>query len=220
MELSDPVEGVLLEISDTGIGMPPETQKSIFQPFFTTKDQKGTGLGLSIVEGIVQRHQGNIKVKSQEGEGTTFTIELPISTPVPDRKIPEVPCDTSLFGNILVIDDECHVREILCDILEMEGHKPQVAASGAQGLALLREGQYDLVLTDLKMPEMDGWEVARAVKAHHSDIPVVLISAWGMELTRKQISENGIAAVITKPFRSREITDTVSHLLTEQKRTV
>jgi len=213
-------EGVLLEISDTGIGMPPETQKSIFQPFFTTKDQKGTGLGLSIVEGIVQRHQGNIKVKSQEGEGTTFTIELPISTPVPDRKIPEVPCDTSLFGNILVIDDECHVREILCDILEMEGHKPQVAASGAQGLALLREGQYDLVLTDLKMPEMDGWEVARAVKAHHSDIPVVLISAWGMELTRKQISENGIAAVITKPFRSREITDTVSHLLTEQKRTV
>ncbi|MBI2998493.1 MAG: PAS domain S-box protein [Deltaproteobacteria bacterium] len=213
-------DGVLLEISDTGIGIPPETQKCIFQPFFTTKDRKGTGLGLSIVEGIVQRHQGNIWVKSQEGEGTTFTIELPLATPVADQKILAAPCVTSHSGNILVIDDDGQVREILCDILELAGHKPQGAASGAQGLALLREGGYDLVLTDLKMPEMDGWEVARAVKAHHPDIPVVLISAWGMELTGKQIRENGIAAVITKPFRSLEITDTVSHLLTEQKRTI
>lgn len=212
-------EGVVLEISDTGIGIPAEAQKSVFQPFFTTKNEKGTGLGLSIVEGIIQRHQGSIRFQSREGEGTTFTIELPSATPAGEGKFPAAPVEADPCGSMLVIDDESYVREILCDILEMEGHKPQGAASGAQGLAMLREGDYDLVLTDLKMSEMDGWEVARAVKNHHPDTPVILVSAWGMELTREQIEENGIDAVITKPFRSREIIDTVASLLAQRNRT-
>ena len=204
---------IVLEVSDTGIGIPPATQQSIFQPFFTTKNQKGTGLGLSIVEGIIQRHQGSIRVKSQEGQGTTFTIHLPIATPVADGETVKVSADTGPMGNILIIDDEEPVREILYDILELAGYKAQAVASGPEGLALLKETDFDLLITDLKMPVMNGWEVAKAVKASHPDLPVVLVTAWGKELTRKQSRGNGVAAVITKPFRSREITDTVSELL-------
>lgn len=211
-------DSIRLEVSDTGIGIPPDTQQSIFEPFFTTKNQKGTGLGLSIVEGIIERHQGSIRVQSQEGQGTTFTIQLPIATPVADSKPLEISGDTGPMGNILVIDDEEPVREILCDILELAGYRAQAVASGPEGLALLKEREYDLVITDLKMPEMNGWEVARAIKGHQQDLPVVLVTAWGKELTRKQIRENAIAAVITKPFRSREITDAVSTLLAKGKK--
>jgi len=209
---------ILLEVSDTGIGIPPEAQQRIFEPFFTTKNQKGTGLGLSIVEGIIQRHQGSIRVTSREGQGTTFTIQLPTAAPVADSQPTELPVDTGPTGNILVIDDEEPVREILCDILELAGYRAQAAASGPEGLALLKERKYDLVITDLRMPEMNGWEVARAIKGPQPHLPVVLVTAWGKELTRKQTQGNGIAAVVTKPFRSREITDTVRELLAGEKK--
>ncbi|MGH7267510.1 MAG: ATP-binding protein, partial [Candidatus Rokuibacteriota bacterium] len=203
--------GLEVTVADDGVGMSDEVRRRIFEPFFSTKGPGGTGLGLAMVYGIVSRHRGELFVESKEGAGARFTIQLPAADggaadgaaaralPAPDGTV-----------RVLVIDDEEPVREALADMLRLKHHYVVAAAEGAEGLARFAEAAFDLVMTDLAMPGMSGWQVAQAVKAQAPDVPVVLVTGWGVELPPEQLQANGVDRVITKPFRIEEVQGVVA----------
>jgi signal transduction histidine kinase/CheY-like chemotaxis protein len=200
---------VELSVSDTGVGMSESVRRRIFEPFFSTKGPRGTGLGLAMVYGIVSRHGGEILVDSTEGAGSTFTIRLPVghATPPPGRPGSVVGSESV---RVLVIDDEPFVRETLGEILRQQRHDVVIADDGASGLERFREGAFDLVMTDLAMPGMSGWQVAQAVKAVRPQVPVVLVTGWGVEVQADQLHTHGVDRVMTKPFRFEDVQQVVA----------
>ncbi len=193
---------VWLEVADTGCGMAPEVRTRVFDPFFSTKS-KGHGLGLSAVQGIIRAHRGGLGVDSLEGQGTTFRILLPAGSP-------DHPGASSLTGRglgaeakvVLVIDDEDYMLEVVADTLDMEGHRALLAASGEEGLELLRQqGQrIDLVLLDLTMPGWGGVETFRRLRALDAELPVVLCSGFAQEEAMAQVRGLDLAGFLQKPF--------------------
>jgi GAF domain-containing protein/anti-sigma regulatory factor (Ser/Thr protein kinase) len=204
---------VEIVIADSGVGMPEAVRRRIFEPFFTTKGPRGTGLGLAMAYGIVTRHGGQITVESEEGRGTEFTIRLPAARRGPIAPVPGVTLPPGRTARILVIDDEPEVRDTLADILEAEGHQVVAASSGAEGLARLGEAGFDLLMTDLAMPAMSGWQVAEAVQARVPGLPVVLVTGWGVEVPADQLRKGGVARVLTKPFRLDGVRELLAALL-------
>jgi GAF domain-containing protein/CheY-like chemotaxis protein len=200
---------VEMSVADTGVGMSESVRRRIFEPFFSTKGPRGTGLGLAMVYGIVSRHGGEILVESAEGSGSTFTIRLPMGRAAPPRGGPG-----STSGGesvrVLVIDDEPFVRDTLGEILRQQHHDVVVADDGASGLARFSEGAFDLVMTDLAMPGMSGWQVARAVKAVRPQVPVVLVTGWGVEVHADELHTHGVDRVMTKPFRFEDVQQVVA----------
>ena len=154
-------KGISIQISDSGIGMSDEVKRKIFEPFFTTKPFTNTGLGLSMSYGIIKRYGGEIEVESQKGKGTTFTISLPAGTDGREEATAAPGVRQGKEGRILVIDDEDLVRGLLADILSQNRHQVMVAKNGEEGIRLFKENKFDMVLTDLGMPGMSGWEVCR-----------------------------------------------------------
>ena len=152
-----------VEFTDTGPGMGAEQQGHIFEPFFTTKpESKGTGLGLSISYGIVKAHRGGIDVRSSEGEGTTFIIELPViaePSPASIDETHEVRHTKLNIQKVLVIDDEETINELITEILKEEGCHVDAVTTGELALQKMKEQTYDLILCDIRMPGMDGLEV-------------------------------------------------------------
>jgi signal transduction histidine kinase/CheY-like chemotaxis protein len=197
---------VQLTVSDTGVGMTPTVRPRIFDPFFTTKGPQGTGLGLAMTYGIVARHGGRIEVESQEGRGSTFRLTFPPASspasPPPPRE--EVPADAEAL-TCLVVDDEETVGTLLGDILESGGHRAVVCADGADAVARFRSEPCDVVFTDLAMPGLSGWQVARAVKAIDPDVPVFIVTGYGVELSREESRANGVDGVLAKPLGVQEI---------------
>ena len=189
-----------LEFSDNGMGMPEEVRQKIFEPFFSTKGAHGTGLGLSVSYSILERHEGSISVTSEHGNGTTFTIDLPAiateSTETEDAEdLDQVPA-----LKILVIDDEASVRETLAEMLVAVNHDVQLAESGHQALEKLISGNFDLVFTDLAMPEMDGWETARAIRKHCPNIRIIMVTGYGPATPPPIGEEHLVDGIIGKPF--------------------
>jgi len=195
---------VVAEVADTGVGMTDEIRRHLFDPFFTTKGAAGTGLGLSVVYGIVARHEGKIDLDTAVGTGTTFRIRFPI---------PEHPMEVAIGlggsnesaapvrpSRILVIDDEPDIADILREVLVAEGHTVETALCATDGLAKARQRSYDVVFTDLGMPDMSGWEVARAVRDERPGLPVVLVTGWGASLDEDELRRHQISAVVSKPF--------------------
>jgi CheY-like chemotaxis protein len=203
-----------LSIKDTGAGMPPHVRRRVFDPFFTTKGVTNSGLGLSVSYGIIHRHDGHIEVESQEGEGTAFTIRLPVNEGLVTRKEEEKPekvvCQEA---HILLVDDEEMILETLSEVLESEGHKVVAANGGREGLARFQEGAFDLVLTDLGMPEMSGWELAAAIKQIDPAMPVAMITGWGAEFTSEQLKARGIDLIMAKPFECAQISGLVAQAM-------
>jgi two-component system NtrC family sensor kinase len=154
---------IVMEVEDTGPGIPSEQLNRIFEPFFTTKEVgQGTGLGLSLTYGIVQEHGGSIRADSTPGEGSRFTLEIPVVAVEPASKEGHAVDSTSQEATpakrILVVDDEESIRTMLREMLENEGHVVATASDGSLALqALGRDPAYDLILTDLKMPVLDGY---------------------------------------------------------------
>ncbi|MBI4241533.1 MAG: GAF domain-containing protein [Candidatus Rokubacteria bacterium] len=205
-------QGVHCSITDTGVGMDEPAQQRAMEPFFTTKGPRSTGLGLSVSYGIVKRHGGELAVESREGQGTTVTLCLPLAPPLSGAAPAHAPASTSRGRlNILVIDDEDQVRAVLAEMLATLGHTVVQAAGGPVGLRLLTAGEpIDLVLTDLGMPEMTGWEVARIVKGRWPHLPVGLLTGWGEKPQTTPEECNGVDFVIAKPVSLEALREAIS----------
>ncbi|HEX9901074.1 MAG TPA: ATP-binding protein, partial [Candidatus Methylomirabilis sp.] len=202
---------VELTVADTGIGMAEGVRAQIFDPFFTTKGPGGSGLGLSVSYGIVKSHSGTISVKTAPGAGTTFTVTLPAA----EGKMAEEPeASVSVPGplRILVVDDEEGIRVSLYAALQREGHFVAVAASGEEGLRLFGISKFDVVLTDLGMPGMSGWQVAQAVKRLRPRTPVVLITGWGATLSEADRHRPEADAILAKPVTAKAILQLLARL--------
>jgi signal transduction histidine kinase/ActR/RegA family two-component response regulator len=196
---------VLCAVQDTGIGMPEAVRRRVFDPFFTTKGERGTGLGLSVVYGIVTRHGGDIDVESRLGRGTTFTLRLPVRAPKPSTDPARPEPAKVRAGRVLVVEDEDEVREILASVLRSDGHAVVTCPDGDRALAELGGDGFDLVITDLGMPGLSGWDVARAVKELHPGTPVAMVTGWSEQIDPAQAGKEGIDYLIAKPFRRQEI---------------
>ena len=194
-------QGAFCAVRDTGTGMSPEIQRRVFEPFFTTKGVRSTGLGLSVNYGILQRHGGELTIDSVEGQGTTVTVRLP-----PAPILAEAATATTIAApptplEILVIDDDPEVRSLLSEMLRQDGHRVTEATGGAEGLdRLAGDPSIDLVLTDLGMSGMTGWEVARAIKASRPALRVGLLTGWGEEPPGYGEGRTVVDFVLTKPL--------------------
>ncbi len=198
---------VVAEVRDTGVGMTEVIRRHLFDPFFTTKGSRGMGLGMSVVYGIVTRHEGKIEVDTALGKGTTFLLEFPVATDLPEEPAAEsvAPPAPARPGRILVIDDEPEVAAVVQEVLSLEGHSVDTAFSGSDAIRMVRVTSYDLVLTDLGMPDMSGWDVAREVGEIRPDVPVALVTGWGSSLDEQEVRRRGIAAIVHKPFEADEL---------------
>ncbi len=210
---------VEISVSDSGSGMSSEVRSRIFDPFFTTKGKAGMGLGLAVSFGIIRRHEGTIEVDSEVGRGTTFRITLPVAEGAvmpesqPETVAPVKPVPQPKRTRILVVDDEDYVRELLYDILESEGYEAILAEGGREALALFDAEEFDAVFTDVGMPEMSGWELARAVRERDARIPLAVLTGWGEAVGSDEQRAAKVDWVITKPFtldRIRELAEEVS----------
>jgi PAS domain S-box-containing protein len=201
---------VYAQISDTGVGMTEEVRKKAFEPFFTTKSFSNTGLGLSMAYGIVKRFGGNIEVESKVGEGTTFSLHFPVDLSGKEETHDSLEIKKSPQARVLVIDDEASVREVLSRILMQADHHVVVAKKGDEGVQLFREKDVDIVLTDLGMPEMSGWEVCSEIKRISPHTPVGMITGWGIRLDPEKVRESRIDFVLSKPFDFNQVLNTVA----------
>jgi PAS domain S-box-containing protein len=202
-----------LRFADTGSGMNEEVRERVFEPFYTTKGVQGTGLGLAVSYGIIERHQGLISVESKSGKGTTFYIDLPVAAsedPVTQESRPDA-FTASL--SILVVDDEDFVRETLADMLTDLEHKVVTVTGGREALEKVATHDFDLVFTDLAMPEMDGWETARAIRKRRHDLPVVLVTGYGATAQPPSGEHDLVAGIIGKPFDFEQVTATIARVL-------
>jgi signal transduction histidine kinase/ActR/RegA family two-component response regulator len=217
---SDEEDGrVVLSVSDTGTGMSPEVSAKVFDPFFTTKGKAGMGLGLSVSYGIIRRHEGAVEVESEVGHGTTFRILLPAAGSAPAPARDDIPARESAPAvgrvraagarpiRILVAEDERDVRELLCEILRAEGHEVYPAASGVEALELFRASDFDAVFTDIGMPGMSGWELARAVRETDGSVPLAVITGWGDAVGSAEQRAAHVDWVVTKPFDADRIAE-------------
>ena len=201
---ADDTDHVRVSVRDTGVGMDHDTRARVFDPFFTTKEVKGTGLGLSVAYGIVKRHGGQIDVRSSPGHGTEFTLTFPPGgVPVTLGPGSEGAPPTALRA--LVVDDEDSVLAVLVEILRGMGHQVTGAAGGPAALELLRGEPYDVVFTDLGMPDVNGWDVAAVTKSRRPECAVVLVSGWGFQLEEDAAASRGVDRVMAKPFSFQDV---------------
>jgi len=205
---------VFIQISDTGIGMSEEVKKKIFEPFFTTKPFTNTGLGLSMAYGIIKRFGGEISVESKVGFGSTFTITLPIAINH-QKEIQKIESVSKVKkdgkkSRVLVIDDEETVRNVIGKALLQGNHEVSLAKDGEEGLKLFQEKGFDLVLTDLGMPGISGWDVGKIIKRIDPKVKIGMITGWGLEINQEKMKEHGIDFLIAKPFEIDKILQTIS----------
>lgn len=199
----------VVKFKDTGIGMTEEIKEKIFDPFFTTKDTKGTGLGMSEVYGVVKRHEGRIGVESEIGRGTQVTLSFPVAEEKPEEAVPEEIREFT-SSRILVIDDEEYVLDVIKDVLTDSGHHVTGFTSAQDGITHFRERHQDIVITDLRMPQMSGQEVARRIKRIDEKTPVILLSGWAVNLEEEKDLEKVVDFAITKPFSVEGIQEVVT----------
>jgi PAS domain S-box-containing protein len=206
-----------LSIKDSGEGIDPRAQQQIFNPYFTTKEKgKGTGLGLAVVQGIVKSNNGAVTVESELGKGATFHVYLPtikrkltadeeIATPL------AMGCE-----HILLVDDEQPLVEIGKQMLERLGYSVDTRTSSIEALELFRANpdRFDLVITDIVMPNMSGDRLAQKIMGIRNDIPIVLCTGYSEKFTRQNASEIGIRSFLMKPLVMKDLADTVRQALT------
>ena len=207
---------VRLEVSDTGIGMDEETRRRCLEPFFTTKGERGTGLGLAMVYGMAQRHGCALEIDSTPGSGTTVRLAFPVSTATPSFAA-RVPTPQPTAGNlrILIVDDDAVLSESLRNTLQADGHQVITAGGGQAGIdAFLSARQtsepFDIVITDLGMPYVDGRQVVNSVRATAPDTPIIMLTGWGQQADNERAPP--VDRLLSKPPRLQELRSALTEL--------
>lgn len=212
-------ERLCLRFTDTGVGMTDEVRERIFEPFYTTKGAHGTGLGLAVSYGIIERHGGVISVKSELGRGTTFTIDLPATEGQQSCATESATAAVETPSlRVLVVDDEPSVRDTLAEMLRIMSHTAFTADSGRAALEILQEESFDLVFTDLSMPEMDGWEMAREIRRRWPSTRIVLVTGYGKTTTPPAGEQDLVDGIIGKPFDFAQVTEIISGLTATERK--
>ena len=205
----------VIEISDTGVGMSEEVQNHLFEPFYTTKPQgQGTGLGLSTVYGIVRAARGAVDVRSAKGQGTTVTVYWPRASVSEERLHAEAapPVRPAHHVRVLVAEDDEPIRELLVRLLEKQGFSVVTAKDGAEALMALRaDPKFDLLITDVIMPGMDGSELIAAVRGAHPRMRILAISGFTGDLSSRSIPAD--VAWLQKPFSTTELLQVIDHVM-------
>ena len=213
---------VQVEVRDTGIGMDEKTRQRCCEPFFSTKTQQGgTGLGLAMVHAMMQRREGTTDIDSAPGQGTSIRLTFPVHKAAlqPAAAVAMTPPEQNRSLNILCIDDEARVRQLLDVCLAHFGHQVSMASTGREGLRLFRAANqkqrpYEVVITDLGMPDIDGRQVAKAIKAESPNLPVIMMTGWGTTMGEDKEPASGVDALIDKPPHMQRL----NHLLLQLTR--
>ena len=204
------VRAAEVTVSDTGVGMTVSVRRRIFEPLYTTKGSGGTGMGLTMSQGIVQEHNGRIEVESAPGRGTVFRLVFPFATDDPAPVTPRKAAPAAAGGGLrlLVVDDEPMVRTVTTKLLRLRGHEVEEADGGPAALDVLAEGPpFDVVVTDLSMPEMSGRELAAVIRTRHAGLPVLLLTGD----TDADADGGDVAAVVKKPFQLDALDAAIRH---------
>ena len=223
------VEGCIrltFKVSDTGIGMSPEYMARLYQPFSRQTDSRvnaiqGTGLGLAITKQMVDLMKGTIDCQSEQGKGTTFTVVLDI--PVAEHQRADMKLENM---DVLIIDDDEVLLETAIDTLQSLGLSAEQASSGLEGLGMIKHREqtgknYDIVIIDLKMPDLDGVETIRRIRAEvKTNVPILLISAYSYSDVEEQAKEAGVSGFLSKPLFRSTLYDKISEILGTEKKSV
>ncbi len=210
------LDGVAVDVTDTGPGVPPEIAERVFEPFFTTKREgEGTGLGLSICQGIVKEHGGRLSLQSTGKAGATFTVELPAAVVVgTGDAVAAAPAPAR--ARVLVVDDEPHVRHYMRATLEAWGHAVEVASDGEDGLKRALAGGYDIIFTDIRMPGLGGRELFETLRAKAPEAAARVVFATGDTVAGDTLAflEQSGRPILLKPFKLAELRATLATALT------
>jgi len=208
-----------IEVKDNGEGMSENTRQHCLEPFFSTKQlQGGTGLGLAMVFGMMQRHEGTIEIESAPGAGTCIRLTFPIKQSAPTACCTPAPPTRATLGlRILCIDDEEPIRLLMEVCLSHFNHHVATAANGEQGLELFRAARhqnqpFEVVITDLGMPKMDGHQLAQAIKAESPKTPIVMMTGWGGIMQEEGESVPNVDAVVSKPARIHQLNELLQNI--------
>jgi signal transduction histidine kinase/CheY-like chemotaxis protein len=214
-----------IEIRDNGLGMEEKVRQRCLEPFFSTKlTTGGTGLGLAMVYGMVKRHDGSIEIESAPHQGTCIRLIFPIrERAISSARLQNAPPETGRSLRILCIDDEPELRLLMHDLLEVHHHKVSVASGGLEGLEMFRSHlrglePYEMVITDLGMPDLDGHHVARAIKAESPHTPIIMLTGWGAMMKAEGETAPEVDAVLSKPPRIQELNNLVYKISANMKR--
>jgi signal transduction histidine kinase/ActR/RegA family two-component response regulator len=214
-----------VEVRDDGMGMSEETRQRCLEPFFSTKAQRGgTGLGLAMVYGMMQRHEGSIEVESAPGKGTCVRLVFPVREST-IRSVASAPINPERTEGlrVLCIDDESNVRELVVDCLG-GSHQVETAATGKLGLEMFRSGlrarqPFDVVITDLGMPDVDGHQVAREIKTDSPDTPIIMLTGWGIMMKQDGETAGCADAIVGKPPAMKELNELILRLSAKRGQT-
>jgi len=216
-----PGQYVMLSVSDNGIGIPKKLMNNIFEPYFTTKEQgKGTGLGLAVVYGILTEHKGDIKVYSKEGKGTTFNVYLPLMMKS-DEAILTEEVFKKLTGTerLLLVDDEESVVRLEKQMLERLGYNVSARTNSLEALETFNSNPdgYDLVISDMTMPNLTGDQLAQKLMSIRPDIPIVICTGFSERINKEQAEANKVKGFLMKPVVKSEMAQMVRKVLDEAK---
>jgi two-component system cell cycle sensor histidine kinase/response regulator CckA len=219
-DLLQPGAYIVVAVSDTGCGIPPELQERVFEPFFTTKESgKGTGMGLAMVYGIVKNHGGHIRLlQSSPDQGTTFAVYLPANTK-PTGKVKEVaPKVSQGAGCILVVDDEELLRDVAGRLLRKLGYDVLTACDGEDAVSVYTKNlkKVDAVIVDMIMPKMAGAECFRALKGLNPEVKAILSTGYSLNESAQNLLDEGMAGFIQKPYQLGQLSEVLTQILVPQ----
>jgi signal transduction histidine kinase len=212
-----PTREVCLEVTDTGVGMDEETRRRCLEPFFTTKGERGTGLGLAMVYGMAQRHGCALEIDSNPGAGTTIRLIFPIAAAASAAAAVSTPQAPVRNLRILVVDDDPVLTESLRSTLQEDGHQVTVAGGGQAGIDAFESARktpepFDIVITDLGMPYVDGRQVVASVRAAAPDTPIIMLTGWGQRLQADDDQTPHVDRLLSKPPRLKELRNALAEL--------
>ncbi len=187
--------GIII-VRDDGPGVDDATKRRMFEPFFTTKGRNGTGLGLSISQLILRRHDADIELRTEEGKGCEFRI---VFNPLPSEKSENRKLNSASL-QVLIVDDDETVADMVGDWLKEKGHRIDIVTDAAAALSSIQNNVPELMLTDLDLPDMGGWQLAQHIRKLHPDLVIGLMTGWPVDADERELQERGVDFVLSKPF--------------------